>query len=373
MEKSKNNATPWKIISLLLAIALVAVSTLYALNLKNCETTVAKTAEESAETLNTTALSLWNDSAPAKKELLQYVSAVTTEGSAQFIPEEDRIAVFDLDGTLACETDPCYFDHCIYYYRVMEDPDYKDKASDYEKEVAAEVKQFMDTGVSVPDSMERHGRAVASAFSGFTPEEFVNYVAQYAATPAPGYENMTRAEAFYKPMLEVVDLLEENGFTVYVVSGTDRFIVRGLVQASPLDLPPSQLIGSDETLVASEQGDTDGLEYQFDENDQLVMGGDFIVKNLDMNKVTVIQQEIGKQPVLSFGNSGSDSSMAEYTINNNKYEAKAFMLCCDDTVRENGNPEKAEKMAGSCAENGWTAISMKNDWKTIYGDSVTRK
>ncbi|MBR5112412.1 MAG: haloacid dehalogenase-like hydrolase [Clostridia bacterium] len=374
MDKSKGKSTVWKIISLVLAVALIAVSSCFALHLKSEKAQPAPESETQEETAEVIAsLSLWNDSAPAKNELINYVKAVTTEGSADFIPEEDRIAVFDLDGTLACETDPCYFDHCIYYYRVMEDPDYKDKATDFEKEVAADVKQFMDTGISVPDSMERHGKGVASAFSGFTPEEFVDYVAEYAKTPAPGYENMTRGEAFYKPMLEVVDLLEQNGFTVYIVSGTDRFIVRGLVQASPLNIPPSQIIGSDESLVAPDQGDTDGLDYQFDEDDQLVMGGDFIVKNLDMNKVTVIQQEIGKQPVLAFGNSGSDSSMAEYAINNNKYQARAFMLCCDDTVRENGNPEKAKKMAVSCAENGWTAISMKNDWKTIYGDNVTRK
>ena len=92
-----------------------------------------------------------------------------------------------------------------------------------------------------------------------------------------------------------------------------------------------------------------------------------------MNKVTVIQQEIGKQPVLAFGNSGSDFSMAQYALNDNPYMAKAFMLCCDDTERENGNVEKAEKMVNSCKENGFTAISMKNDWKTIYGDNVTRK
>ncbi len=374
MENNKSKSTVWKIISLLLAIALIAVSSCFAIHLKGEKETPAadsSAVEEAAETVEP--LSLWNDSAAAKNELIEYVKAVTAEGSPDFIPEEDRIAVFDLDGTLACETDPCYFDHCLLYYRVMEDPDYKDKASDFEKEVAAEVKQFMDTGVSAPDSMQRHGRAVASAFSGFTPDEFTEYVAEYAKTPSPGYENMTRAEAFYKPMLEVIDLLEQNGFTVYVVSGTDRFIVRGLVQASPLNLPPSQIIGSDENLVAPDQGDTDGLDYQFDDDDQLVMGGEFIVKNLDMNKVTVIQQEIGKQPVLSFGNSGSDSSMAEYAINNNKYKAKAFMLCCDDTQRENGNPEKAKKMAVSCVENGWTAISMKNDWKTIYGENVVRK
>ena len=365
MEKTKNNSIVWKIISLILAIALITVSVFYVKSVKKEALPEAKTAQ--------TALSLWNDDAAAKKELIEYVKAVTTKDSQDFIPVEDRIAVFDLDGTLACETDPCYFDHCIYYYRVMEDPNYKDKASDFEKEVAAEVKQFMDTGVSAPDSMVHHGKGVASAFKGVTPEEFVDYVAEYAKTPAPGYNGMTRGEAFYKPMLEVIEFLKENDFTVYVVSGTDRFIVRGLVKASPLDLPDRQLIGSDESMVATDQGDTDGLDYQFDDDDQLVMGGDFIVKNLDMNKVTVIQQEIGKQPVLSFGNSGSDSSMAEYAINKNKYKAKAFMLCCDDTERENGNPEKAQKMADSCKENGWTAISMKNDWKTIYGDNVTRK
>ena len=368
MEKTKNNTLFWKITTVLFAVALLGMTMLYA---TGCGTNKACAPAPSAA--SDEVLSLWNDDAAAKTGLTEYIAAVTKEGSADFIPVEKRIAVFDLDGTLACETDPCYFDHCIYYYRVMEDPNYKDKATDFEKEVAAEVKQFMDTGVSAPNSMVRHGQAVASAFSGLTPEEYVDYVAAYAKTPAPGYENMTRAEAFYKPMLEIIDYLQQNDFTVYVVSGTDRFIVRGLVAASPLDLPNKQIIGSDESLVATDQGDTDGLEYQFDDNDQLVLGGDFIVKNLDMNKVTVIQQEIGEQPVLAFGNSGSDFSMAEYATSNNPYKSMAFMLCCDDTERENGNVEKAEKMKASCEEKGWTAISMKNDWKTIYGDNVVKK
>lgn len=366
MDNKKGNI--WKPIAIISLCLLLIVSTLYGLGVGYKQGGTDKKASDGNEALN-----LWTDDAKAKNELISYVEAVTKEGSPDFIPEEDRIAVFDLDGTLACETDPCYFDHCIYKYRVLDDPDYKDKATDFEKEVAAEVLQLMETGVSAPNSMEHHGKGVASAFSGLTPEEFIDYVVAFAKTEAPGYNGMTRAEAFYKPMLQVVDYLKANGFTVYVVSGTDRFIVRGLVEASPLDLPTQQLIGSDESLVATDQGDTDGLDYQFDENDQLVMGGEFLVKNLDMNKVTVIQQEIGKQPVLAFGNSGSDFSMAQYAVNNNKYKAKAFMLCCDDTERENGNPEKAAKMVKSCDENGFTAISMKNDWKTIYGDSVTRK
>ena len=104
---------------------------------------------------------------------------------------------------------------------------------------------------------------------------------------------------------------------------------------------------------------------------KLVLGGDFLIKNLKMNKVTVINQEIGQQPVLSFGNSSGDSSMNEYVTLNNKYKSLAFMLCCDDLERENGNEEKAQKMYDICEENDWVAISMKNDWTTIYGDGVT--
>ena len=67
------------------------------------------------------------------------------------------------------------------------------------------------------------------------------------------------------------------------------------------------------------------------------------------------------------------SRKANFVINNNEYKSAAFMLCCDDTERENGNTEKADKMYDTCKENGYTAISMKNDWTTIYGDNVTKK
>ena len=371
MENEKKNI--WKPIAIISLCLLLIVSSCYGFGVGYKNDTDNAPEPSQAQDASAEVLSLWNDDAAAKKELMEYIEAVTKEGSADYIPVENRIAVFDLDGTLACETDPVYFDHCILKYRVLDDPAYKDKASDFEKEVAADIVKWIETGESPDDLMVRHGQAVASAFSGLTPEEFVSYVSEYAKTEAPGYNNMTRAEAFYKPMLEVVDLLEQNDFTVYVVSGTDRFIVRGLVAASPLNLPANQIIGSDESMVATDQGDTDGMDYVFDADDQLVMGGEFLVKNLDMNKVTVIQQEIGVQPVLAFGNSGSDFSMAQYALNDNPYKAKAFMLCCDDTERENGNMEKAEKMVKSCEENGYTAISMKNDWKTIYGENVTRK
>ncbi len=341
------------------------------------ESVTSESTEISEEAIETSAvkadaLSLWTDDAEAKKALVSYVESVTDENSPDFIPVEDRIAVFDMDGTILCETDPYYFDHCLLVYRVLEDPEYKNKASAFEKDVATRLQAKFDGDKNVEVSMIEHGQAVAMAFAGMTIDEFEDYVEAFKNQPAPGYNGMTRGEAFYKPMIQVIDYLQANDFKVYIVSGTDRLIVRGLIKDS-VDIPRNQIIGSDELLVASNQGDVDGMEYTFTSQDKLVTGGEFIIKTLDMNKVTAIMTEIGIQPVLSFGNSTGDSAMANFTIMNNKYKSLAFMLCCDDLERENGNTSKADKMRTLCTENNWIPVSMKNDWTTIYGDEVTRK
>jgi len=334
-------------------------------------TAPAEKPEEAEKKTDEPVLTLWTDEALAKQKLTEYIASITVEGSEDYIPPEDRIAVFDFDGTLFCETDPNYFDYTLLKYRVLEDDGYKDKASDFEKETAEKIKKQNETGESFKGLETDHGKAVASAFAGMTIDEFNDYIQEFKKQDMPSYEGMKRGESYYKPMLEVVDYLQDNDFTVYIVSGTDRFIVRGIVYDSELKLPNKQIIGSDESVVAPEQGDTDGLEYVYTDHDKLVLGGDFLIKNLKMNKVTVINQEIGQQPVLSFGNSSGDASMAEYVTSGNKYKSLAFMLCCDDTERENGNEEKAQKMYNMCEEFDWVPVSMKNDWTTIYGDGVT--
>ncbi|MEE1017370.1 MAG: HAD family hydrolase [Ruminococcus sp.] len=379
-EKKKNPTLRWKIISGVLAVALITVSCLYAFgvgkpactNATNAQSSVTETVAATDAAKTDDALSLWTDSAPLKKQLTDFMKSITAEGSNDFIPVKDRIAVFDMDGTLCCETDPGYFDHKLLYYRVTEDPDYKDKASAEEKAVCEKIKTYFETG-EYPKGLDvEHGKAVATAFKGMTPEEFDAYVKKYKEQPTIGYNNMKYGEAFYKPMLQVVDYLQANDFKVYVVSGTDRLITRGLCDGV-LDIPPSQMIGSDESFVATNQGDKDGLDYTFTKDDKVITGGEFIIKNLKMNKVSVIEREIGQQPVLCFGNSSGDGAMANFTITNNKYQSGAYLLCCDDLERENGNQKKADSMRESCEKNGWTAVSMKDDWKTIYGDNVTRK
>ena len=377
--KKKDSALTWKISSAVLAVALVSVSCTWAITANSSHTALpagdtsvtASVVSETSQVKETDVLSLWTENAPLKSELTAYMKTITDESSADFIPVENRIAVFDMDGTLCCETDPGYFDHKLLYHRVVEDADYKDKASDEEKETAEIIKTYFETG-EYPSGLDvKHGTAVATAFKGMTTEEFDAYVKAYRDEPMESYTNMTNGQAFYKPMLEVVDYLQANDFKVYIVSGTDRLITRGLAEGV-IDIPLSQMIGSDENLVASGQGDKDGLDYTFTKDDKVITGGEFLVKNLKMNKVSVIEQEIGVQPVLCFGNSSGDAAMANFTINNNKYKSAAYMLCCDDTERENGNVEKADKMRKTCEENGYTAVSMKNDWKTIYGDSVTK-
>jgi len=368
------NIKTWKILTALLLCALIIVSCLYGLGVGWKTQPGEPMPTQSTQAVDgETILSLWTKDTAAKKALIDYVETVTKEGGADFIPVENRVAVFDLDGTLFCETDPNYFDYCLLKYRVLDDPDYKDRASDFEKEVANKIKEQNETGASFEGLEVDHGKAVASAFSGMTVDAFNAYIQEFKKQPMPSFEGMTRGEGWYQPMLQVIDYLQKNAFTVYIVSGTDRFIVRGIADNSPLNLPNGQIIGSDETLVAPDQGDTDGLQYVYDDNDKLVLGGEFIVKNLKMNKVTVIMQEIGVQPVLSFGNSTGDASMAEYVTSNNPYRSLAFMLCCDDTARENGNEEKAQKMVDLCAEFDWVPVSMKTDWTTIYGDAVTKR
>ena len=313
-ENKKNPTVIWKIISGVLAAALVTVSCLYffGVGAKN-NNNAAANASSAAETVAAStaaeqkadALSLWTESAPLKAELTQYIKTVTDKNSPDFIPVERRIAVFDMDGTLCCETDPGYFDHKLLYHRVMEDPDYKDKASDEEKATCAIIKTYFETG-EYPSGLDvKHGTAVATAFKGMTTAEFYDYVKKYRDTPTESYTNMTNGQAFYKPMLQVIDYLQANDFTVYVVSGTDRLITRGLCDGM-LNIPFSQMIGSDESLVASNQGDEDGLKYTYTHDDKLITGGEFLIKNLKMNKVTAIEREIGLQPVLCFGNSSGD-------------------------------------------------------------------
>ncbi len=312
-------------------------------------------------------LALWNNRAPAKQALVNYVEAVTAPRSPDFIPVENRIAVFDLDGTLILETDPTYFDWALFEHRVLDDPQYTPT-----REQVAAARASREKGIFPPLNANRE-KMVSQAYQGLSVEEFYDFVRAFMQQDQPGFVGMKRGDIFYKPMLEVVEYLVKNKFTVYICSGTDRLTVRPLLAENMPYIPNRQILGSDSTLIASGQDNADGLVYTFQKGDHLVLGGKNLVKNLQMNKVTLIEREIGVQPVLAFGNTFSDASMVNYTIYNNPYKALGFMLMCDDLEREYGNQQKAEKMRAGCEQYGWICVSMRDDWKTIYGSHIKRR
>ena len=158
----KQTANRWKIIAMILGCLLIIVSTLYGMKIGFPE----KGDEGKQTDEEISWLSLWKDDAQAKVWLEEYMKDITDESSPDYIPLENRIAVFDLDGTLFCETDPVYFDHMLFMHRVLEDPDHT--ASEFELQVAEKVQEFIDTG-SYPEGLDNlHGQGVASAFQGMT-------------------------------------------------------------------------------------------------------------------------------------------------------------------------------------------------------------
>ena len=311
---------------------------------------------------------LWNQ-CEALTALQDYVKDVTNPSSPNYIKEEDRIATFDMDGTFVGELYPTYFEYTLLEYRALDDPNYE--APKDVMETAQEIRDFVRNGKALPDHFDmKHAYAAAKAYAGMTLAEFDAYVKAYAAQPANGFTGMTYGESFYKPMLEVFDYLKANGFTCYVVSGSDRFICRALTEA--IGIQPNRVIGMDVKLVSSSQGTEEGVNYTMGREESILRTDELIIKNLKTNKVKQIAQEIGKVPVLSFGNSSGDCAMHNYCLGNKTYKTATFMLVADDDARDHANLAEGAKREAKWREAGYHIISMKNDFKTIYGEGVVK-
>ncbi len=312
----------------------------------------------------------WNN-CEALTALQAYVEDVTSPQSSNFIPIEDRIVTTDMDGTFVGELYPSYFEYLMLEYRVLDDPSYKDKAPEDVRQAAQAIRDFVRTGKKLPDHFDMiHAYAAAKAYAGMTIAEFDAYVKAYGEKQVNGFKGMTYGKSFYQPMLEVYDYLKAKGFTVYVVSGSDRFICRALVES--IGIAPNRVIGMDVKFESNKQGETAGVDYTMNKDEYLVRTDQLIIKNLKTNKVKQISQEIGKVPVMSFGNSGGDVSMHNYCLSNKKYRTAVFQLIADDDARDHANREKALALGQKWRDAGFHVISMRDDFKTIYGFNVQK-
>ncbi|MBE6039625.1 MAG: haloacid dehalogenase-like hydrolase [Clostridiales bacterium] len=323
--------------------------------------------DEDTKTRGTALTEYWaEDSAPAQ-QLRDYVEMVTDPDDAEnFIPVEDRIAVFDMDGTLTCETFYTYFDTMMFIEYCLDD--HPDKVSDELRETATAIKP----GYTADESLARN---FAKAYAGMTVEEFSAYAKEFGQRKTDSFNNMRYIDGFYLPMTELVEYLYDNGFTIYVMSGTERTTTRAIISSSPISkyVTSDHIIGTDfEVKQRGYEDVSSNMDFKYENGDELVLTGGFIQKNLNGNKSIYIEREIGRRPVLAFGNSGSDTSMMNYTIDSrNPYPAQAYMLVADDSEREWGSQSWEEKSAEWSAM-GYTPISMKSDFKAIYPEGITK-
>ncbi|MBQ7593588.1 MAG: haloacid dehalogenase-like hydrolase [Synergistaceae bacterium] len=312
----------------------------------------------------------WNEDSKSFQALKAYVEDVTNPESPNFIPVEDRICVSDMDGTIYGELAPIYMEWYLFFHRVFDDDTYtpNPRVFAFAQEAlkaakAGNISTAIDAG---EDSAQSY------AFDGMTVEEFDAYAENFINnTPLDGLSNCKFSEAYYLPMVEVIKYLQANGFSFYVVTAADRQLMRVALRGAIPSISPANVIGTDSLPLARRQGFTDGLYFEFKQDD-VVVRGPYLVTNNKMNKVSSIYKEIGKRPVMGLGNSGSDSSMLNYAIFNPKYKGFAMGVCADDETRDYGNAKKAQGYKSTCEKFGWVPISMRDDWKTIYGDGVEK-
>ncbi len=313
----------------------------------------------------------WKADSPAMQSIVKFVSDSADEKSQGFIPVEDRIAVFDMDGTLLGERFPTYFNDWLYIQRALYDESYN--APEKLKAFARAWEAKVLSGIPIEDFDAKERELGPQLYQGLTADEYAEVVRNFKRKAAWGFEGMSYGEAYFQPMVELVKYLAEHDYQIFIVSATYRDAVRVMTEGV-LDkyVPYDRVIGTDLLYVASGDGAEDSMFYELTPQDELVIDGKLFIKNQKTNKAVVIQQEIGKMPVLAFGNSTGDFSMATYTLQNEKYGGRAYMLLCDDTERDYGDPAVAEAFKKKCDANGFYTVSMKDEFETFYPEGVQK-
>ena len=356
-------------VTAILLIALICISSLQVMAEEGKNNSpVKETAVEEADQV----IEYWDPSSPAMKSIIEFVTKSADENSDGFIPEADRIAVFDHDGTLYGERFPTYFNDWLFIQRALYDDSYEAPA--YLKGFAQSWEDKVLKGIPIDnfDALERE--LGPKLYEGLTPEEYAEVVRKFARQPVWGFEGMTYDEAYFQPMIALVKYLHQYGYKSYIVTATYRDAVR-LMTESVLGeyIPFDQIIGTDLLYTASGDEHKDSTFYELKPDDELVIAGKLFLKDQKTNKATSIQREIGKVPVLAFGNSTGDFSMATYTLQNKKYGGRAYMLLCDDTQRDYGDPEVAAAFKEKCDANGFYTVSEKDEFEKLYPDGVSLK
>jgi phosphoserine phosphatase len=306
-------------------------------------------------------LESWTDTA-TRRAIVDFVDTVTAGGGDGFVPPEERVAVFDNDGTLWCEKPmPIQLDFTLHRLgqQAEEDPSLRGqqpwKAS-YEKDFAW-LGQAMVKHYHGDDSdMRLLIGAVPKAFADLTVEQYSDSVADFFRTADHPKLGRPYRDCGYRPMVELLRFLEANDFVIYIASGGDRDFMRPIA-GDLYGIPPERVIGSSLALDYKETEDGRDVLYK----------GEMDFLDDGPTKPVRIWSRIGRRPVLVAGNSNGDVPMLRFARTDSR-PALRLLLLHDDADREFDYTAGAEQALQQARTAGWTVISIKDDWSTVFAE-----
>lgn len=301
-------------------------------------------------------LSSWNPG-PAKQALLDFVEKTTDPASKDFVPESERLAVFDNDGTLWPEN-PIPFQFAFTLdelkRRLPEEPAWKD-------DPAVQAALAEDFAALLANNYNGVFHLIELVGSGMTTDAFSDRVREWFATAKHPRFQRPYDQLAYQPMLEVLTFLRAHGFKTCIVSGGGADFLRVFAERV-YGIPPEQVIGSS-TRAVFELRDT----------------GPVLVKTMKdlfiddkSAKPVAIHQFLGRRPIACFGNSDGDLQMLEYTTINNPRPSFGLLVHHTDAEREyayDSSPKSSGKLIEALAtapKRGWIVADMKTDWAVIF-------
>jgi phosphoserine phosphatase len=299
-------------------------------------------------------LSSWNDGA-AKTVVKSFIADVTTPGNAKFVPPEDRVAVFDNDGTLLAEMPDINLAFALDQVRRLsgEHPEWRNNEP---------FKAILDGDRAYLSQLSRDDtlKLALAAFAGTDETTFEQTASAWLRTASNSKLHRPYQSLVYQPQLELLQLLRANGFKVYLVSGGEVDFLRRFANAE-YGIPPEQVIGSS---VRYDYKVVDGQPNI----ERLAQLGSF---NDGAGKVANIQLHIGKRPILAFGNSDGDEPMLAMTAASDKPHL-VLILHHDDPEREFAydrtapNWGRLDKLWDEANERHWQIVSMRNDFRLVF-------
>lgn len=303
-------------------------------------------------------LSTWVDT-PTKRKILEFVASVTDRDGDGFVPQDARIATFDNDGTLWCEKPMAQGVFVAQRLASMAEADPSLRQTQPWKAVSAGNSSWVDDAVI----KHYHGddadlntllAAVLKGFGDISVEDFEAQAAEFYDTALHPIYQQPYQKLGYVPMLELLDHLKSNGFACYIVSGGGREFMRPATQ-SMYGIPPERVIGSSAELA-----------FKVDDQGANVVrsAGSGIIED-GPRKPIQIWERIGRRPILATGNANGDIPMLQFAADQES-PTLCLLLQHDDAERELSYTSGAERAVTTAATEGWTVVSMKNDWKSIF-------